>query len=752
MLSQQLMLVRATLVLRFAQKSLDQVPQTADKSLLQTPLYPSGFKRTIAMSEKKDKLPQKSRSHRACWAKLSIAALALAVPSLFIYTNPHALDGIYETLHTAVSSYVPTGSPIIDSPALEEYSVQYLDIDENEYRRLGLTPNKPVQIVPLGNKHRPKTLHGRFLHITDIHPDEFYTEGASIDIACHRGKPEKGQPGASKYGDAVLGCDSPMILMNETMQWIAQNLKDKIDFVIWTGDNIRHDNDRKIPRTEMAILDMNQRVANIFHDLFHGGDEMDPRHYDVPVIPSLGNNDVYPHNLFAPGPTLQTREMWQIWQEFVPQEQMHIFERGVYFFNEVIPNKLAVLSINTLYLYKANPLVDSCDRKKDPGYQLLKWLGITLQELRDRNMKVWLSGHVPPIPKNYDISCFRKFAIWTHEYRDIIIGGVYGHMNVDHFIPVDAQKAYRSLQSSLISQGYKIDENFAQIFDADDDLDLETQYLNMGFNVSEHDLNVAIASKEARAMGGPPTNKEMYIETVRETFYADIKSAKKSGVNYDRYSITNIAASVIPTFNPGMRIWEYNITGIEESFAFQPKPWTDFFKDLDSKIFTPSDVDDDDLNDDFDELFREAKKKKGGKKKKNKKDPSLPKPMPSGSPLGPGYTPQLFSPTRFVQYYLDLAAVNDGSKKFEYEVEYTSDGDPYNMESLLVEDFVKLGRKLGEPVRVGKKDFENEEEDDYESDVEVKGGKKRSKKLNKLWETYKKHAFVSSGYTDPDDK
>jgi endopolyphosphatase len=646
------------------------------------------------------------------WSKWSLGAILLCLPALAVYKLSNQLLPLIGSCHEPQ----------------ESVTVEYLDFDVAEYKKLGLTPQRPVRVQ--GN-HRSQTIHGRFLHITDIHPDEHYKEGSDIDNVCHRGKPGRGSKGASKYGDATLGCDTPMVLMNETMEWIRDNLRDKIDFVIWTGDNIRHDNDRKIPRTEMQIFDMNGRVARIFHDIFHG-DALDPRHYDVPVIPSLGNNDVYPHNLFAPGPTLQTRELWSLWQSFIPEEQLHVFERGSYYFNEVIPNQLAVLSINTLYLFKANPLVDNCDNRKDPGFKLFQWLGVTLEELRQRGMKVWLSGHVPPIPKNYDITCYRKFVLWLHEYRDIIIGGVYGHMNMDHFIPVDAQKAYKSYHQSLLKQGFEIDDHFIQMFELEEgEPNLEEQYLAMGFNVSEPDLNVAIAAKEAHALGGAPTNKVSYMASVRETFYADVKSKKKSGIHSERYAITNVAASVIPTFNPGFRIWEYNITGIEERLSLNPKPWGQFFAELEAKM---------EQNDFDDEIEIMGKKKKKGEKKEP--DISLPKPMPDDAELGPGYVPQTLSPLRFVQYYLDLKAVNGGEKPLEFEVEYTSDGEPYNMMSLLVDDFLTLARKLGKPLKNLKPKSMNEE-DKVEED-----SKKAKLDDDDLWETYVKFAFVSSGYHD----
>lgn len=291
--------------------------------------------------------------------------------------------------------YVSVFSKFLDDRGDNE-SLQLLN--DIEFTRLGLTPREPVIIKDV-KTGKERKLHGRFLHITDIHPDPYYVEGSSIDAVCHTGKPSKKKDVAPKFGKAMSGCDSPVILMEETLRWIKENLRDKIDFVIWTGDNIRHDNDRKHPRTEAQIFDMNNIVADKMTELFSAGNEEDPRDFDVSVIPSLGNNDVFPHNMFALGPTLQTREYYRIWKNFVPQQQQRTFDRSASFLTEVIPGKLAVLSINMLYLFKANPLVDNCNSKKEPGYQLLLWFGYVLEELRSRGMKVWLSGHVPPIAK-----------------------------------------------------------------------------------------------------------------------------------------------------------------------------------------------------------------------------------------------------------------------------------------------------------------------------------------------------------------
>jgi hypothetical protein len=49
-------------------------------------------------------------------------------------------------------------------------------------------------------------------------------------------KPEKV---GGKYGAPGEQCDAPIILAKETLDWIAKEWKDKLDFVVWTGDNAK---------------------------------------------------------------------------------------------------------------------------------------------------------------------------------------------------------------------------------------------------------------------------------------------------------------------------------------------------------------------------------------------------------------------------------------------------------------------------------------------------------------------------------
>lgn len=138
--------------------------------------------------------------------------------------------------------------------------------------------------------------------------------------------------------------------MNATFKWIQENLKDKIDFVVWTGDSARHDNDENIPRTEENVLRSNTMLVAKFKEVFGATKDDSPRigAFEIPIVPTFGNNDMLPHNIFTKGPNKWTRQYLRVWRDIVPEEQRHGFDRGGWFYVEVIPNHLAVFSLNTM--------------------------------------------------------------------------------------------------------------------------------------------------------------------------------------------------------------------------------------------------------------------------------------------------------------------------------------------------------------------------------------------------------------------
>jgi endopolyphosphatase len=137
--------------------------------------------------------------------------------------------------------------------------------------------------------------------------------------------------------------------VNATFQWINDTIRDEIDFVIWTGDSARHDNDEQIPRSEKQVISQNELVVQKFREVFGTSNDVGAASaFTIPIIPTLGNNDILPHNIFREGPNRWTRRYLETWRSFIPEEQRHQFARGGWFFVEAIPNRLAIFSLNTL--------------------------------------------------------------------------------------------------------------------------------------------------------------------------------------------------------------------------------------------------------------------------------------------------------------------------------------------------------------------------------------------------------------------
>ena len=96
------------------------------------------------------------------------------------------------------------------------------------------------------------------------------------------------------------------------------------------------------------VLDQNKFVVDKMHEVFGNKGDHARNDFAIPVVPTIGNNDILPHNIFPRGPNKWTQNFIKLWRKLVPEEQRHSFERGGWFSVEVIPNRLTVFSLNTL--------------------------------------------------------------------------------------------------------------------------------------------------------------------------------------------------------------------------------------------------------------------------------------------------------------------------------------------------------------------------------------------------------------------
>ncbi|RCI05121.1 endopolyphosphatase [Rhizopus stolonifer] len=370
------------------------------------------------------------------------------------------------------------------------------------------TINQPLMV-----QNASVTAYGRYLHITDIHMDKHYLRGAAVSSDCHR-KPNKHKKKkktegllAGHWGAPNTECDAPPRLVYYNIDYIAKEWKDKIDFVIWTGDNARHDGDALITRTKKEIIGYNRKIARLLKKAFTLDDDR-----TLPIVPCIGNNDVHPHNeLRDIKHNPQLEEFSILWKDFIPEDQTKSFKKGGYFAIDVAP-RMRVLSLNTLYFFSSNDVVTTCSDPKGPGHRHIKWMKRQLKHARRDNIKVIIIGHVPPTVKTFKDSCLDDYIRLSTKYADVITGHMYGHSNMDHF-----QIIGKNLDGSINSPPY--------IYEAD------------------NDDEVSIEKKK---------DAGRFVSTLKRQYH---QAKKIRGT--ENLVVVNVAPPMLPLFYPTFRVSEY---------------------------------------------------------------------------------------------------------------------------------------------------------------------------------------------------
>lgn len=319
----------------------------------------------------------------------------------------------------------------------------------------------------------------------------------------------------------------------------------------------------------------------------------------------------------------------------------------------------------------------------------MEWLNVQLELMRELGMKVILIGHVPPAwtkaKMNWDPSCWRKYVRWTHAYRDIIVGHLYGHMNLDHFMLLDSKELkspkLKTPQKKIRKQGSPEPCAIAE-FDPEEDPIISVTSAESYLKSLRHAFKTMVMPKKNKKTGEPSrSNKHL------------------GGKWAERYIAVHVGPSVVPNYFPTLRIVEYNISGLVD--------------DNGVALVEPDSVVD----------VTKKKKKKKPVKRPGETDPT---PPTKGTPPGPAYSVQPYSLLGYTQYFLNLTTVNDLHKKkkaekkkkkkekqpsgsddddgaeaerkmarVRYEVEYDTRTDKvYRLKDLTVPSYVKLAQDI----------------------------------------------------------
>jgi endopolyphosphatase len=450
--------------------------------------------------------------------------------------------------------------------------------------------------------------------------------------------------------------------------------------------------------------------------------------------------------------------------------------------------------------------VDGCADKHEPGYEHMEWLRIQLTILRERGIKAMLMGHVPPArtdsKASWDETCWQKYALIQQSFRDIIVGSLYGHMNIDHFMIQDFKDIKKStrkgrMANGLTSQTLEVRESMFEDGEitvasaADYLLDLGNAWAKLPLPPKskksksksatdyidaeeEHQASIwqwvmdkILISKKNKKGGkgdkggkdgnGGPSKKKRYLEKIGGRFA-------------ERFSVAHVSPSVVPNYFPTLRVFEYNITGLENTIMMpvQSHPVDRTNPPTSQLPMEYSDFSDDEgWIQDVEAIvkMKERKNTHAAKTKKPKKYKfKIPPPPDKSAPPGPAYSPQTFTLKGYAQYFANLTHINndfvaqshsigheahdnttifgldieDGQiepqrwkegkhknhqgkkpknkphpKKFKFEVEYNTTHDKlFKLKDLTVRSYIDLARRIGRDKK--RKKVLSVEEEEYE--------------------------------------
>lgn len=362
----------------------------------------------------------------------------------------------------------------------------------------------------------------------------------------------------------------------------------------------------------------------------------------------------------------------------------------------------------------------------------MEWLKAQLDLMRREHMKAIFIGHVPPArvknmdgdgwrKKLWDDTCWRKYMLYTRQYRDVIVSGIYGHMNVDHFLLENTNKALPD-RKAVIEEGVHVQEEKYTVYAASDYL----QSIRASLAKVPPLTHTGRKKKPGKGKGGLD---------------------KKLG---EKYVVSLVPPSVIPNYFPALRVFSYNTTGIL----------------LPGDGAVPRAI----ILDQPAEPAKNVKKdKKKKKKKKDPKGPEVPPSPPKSALPGPAYAPQTFSLTSYTQLYANLTKWNNGGER-KYEVLYNTSDDKNGYgnifkDGLFVKNWVRLARGMVDARRLRPKseddgdDYEDMDEGEWTKFAEgagevplkagmeetaQKGKGKKGHGKDRIWRVFLSRAFVGA--------
>jgi len=287
-------------------------------------------------------------------------------------------------------------------------SPEYIQSNYTQYVREVLADMPPAEPWP-----NPSGSTFKIVHVTDMHVDWDYKEGANTDCdlpLCCR----EGTGNAGKWG--FLGkCDVPPQTVQAFLDQV--NEMEDISFVVWTGDNPPH-NIWAYERE--AEMDVTRKLVKMFKDTLR-----------VPVYPIIGNHDCFPMDLFKPGhEDILLGSLADLWSGWLGPDQIKQFRQNGFYSTVDPKTNVKILGIN-------NEMGDNMNtwlilNSTDPG-NMLAWVRDELYEAEKANQKVIVLGHIPHGGHFSESNWARRYEVIANRFRNTIVGQFFGHTHNDEF-------------------------------------------------------------------------------------------------------------------------------------------------------------------------------------------------------------------------------------------------------------------------------------------------------------------------------
>ena len=268
----------------------------------------------------------------------------------------------------------------------------------------------------------------QFVHITDIHFDSKYKSGSAAncligdDLGTHCCReysiPKKPYRVANQWGD--YNCDTPFLLVNKTLEWIA-NINPQPDFIIYTGDSPgHHDLTQSIKKNLNSIQAVTEQLYRF-----------------KKVYCNIGNHGPWPVDQLGPKPWNQylTNKCSSLWKRWIPETAYQTLKHGGYYamyINQTTKTPVKLISLNTLYFDQHNLLIKHSDLNTEGQWD---WLNTELKQSELDNEHVWIIGHVFPGNGEATSTFTQGMINLIQQYNKTVRYQFWGHSHDDfHFV------------------------------------------------------------------------------------------------------------------------------------------------------------------------------------------------------------------------------------------------------------------------------------------------------------------------------